>query len=472
MKLCNVRRALATLLFLASALPAFAQYHVVGSITTGGSSCATATNCVVQNIPVDVGAVSFTVSANGGGNTNQFEVSEDGVNYVSVNAFPPNSTTGVTSSTANGTWTANVAGMQIFRVRCSIYVSGTVGVDSNASKAVSVSSLQGSGGGGGGGGDTITSPNSTLNVGGTSSATTLELAGSAGEIMAGATPALTYTPTLGKSGTAGTLSMFPSSGNFTTTWGSAATANNTILGFAMAPTSGDLPYCVTSGTTCTLTDSGVLAANVTTNSSNYTADGVIYATGNHAAANTAAGTAGQPFKSGGPGVAPTYQSDNTCAATAASDQISAAGAFATTCSVPNTNIGVGTVIEVFFHGFYATTATSNPQMNFEINAGGTTGACVAGSSSHNISASNTNGTFDGVCRIVILTTGSSGTAVAGGGTTVYLANGSSSTYFGFMNTSTFTFNTTTSETISLQETGTLVSGQTINLQSLIVRVIS
>ncbi|MGC2234265.1 MAG: hypothetical protein WBA09_22380 [Candidatus Acidiferrum sp.] len=109
----------------------------------------------------------------------------------------------------------------------------------------------------GGGGDSVTSPNSTLNVGGTSSATTLDLAGSAGEIMAGATPALTYTPTLGKSGTAGTLAMFPATGNFTTTWGSAATASNTILGFATVPTTTDIIICVVSSTTCTLSDSGI-----------------------------------------------------------------------------------------------------------------------------------------------------------------------------------------------------------------------
>jgi hypothetical protein len=109
----------------------------------------------------------------------------------------------------------------------------------------------------GGGGDTITSPNSTLTVGGTATATTLDLAGSAGKIMAGATPALTFTPTLGISGTAGTLSVFPASGNFTTTWGSAATASNTILGFATVPTTTDLITCVVSSTTCTLTDSGI-----------------------------------------------------------------------------------------------------------------------------------------------------------------------------------------------------------------------
>lgn len=132
-----------------------------------------------------------------------------------------------------------------------------------------------------GSGDTITSPQGTLNVGGTSTATTLDLKGAAGEIMAGATPALTYTPTLGVSGTAGTLSMYPASGNFTTTWGSAATASNTILGFATAPTTGDLIDCVTSSTTCTLTDSGVPAANVATAASNFAANRVILGGGSN-----------------------------------------------------------------------------------------------------------------------------------------------------------------------------------------------
>jgi hypothetical protein len=74
--------------------------------------------------------------------------------------------------------------------------------------------------------------------------------------------------TAGSSGTAGTFLAYPASGNFTTTWGSAATASNTILGFATAPTTGDLVDCATSSTTCTLTDSGVLAANVVTAASN------------------------------------------------------------------------------------------------------------------------------------------------------------------------------------------------------------
>jgi len=132
----------------------------------------------------------------------------------------------------------------------------------------------------GGGGDTITSPNSTLTVGGTSSATTLDLVGAAGKIMAGATPALTYTPTLGvDNSNAGTLTLANGSANAHTIWSSGATTTNTIAGFATAPTTGDLVSCTTASTTCTLTDSAVLAANVATASSNFTNGGLVYAAG-------------------------------------------------------------------------------------------------------------------------------------------------------------------------------------------------
>ena len=95
--------------------------------------------------------------------------------------------------------------------------------------------------------------------------------GAAGQIATytGASKALTAssTPTLGASGTAGTLAMFPASGNFTTTLGSAATASNTVDFFASAPTTGDIIKCVTSSTTCTLTDAAILAANIVVASS-------------------------------------------------------------------------------------------------------------------------------------------------------------------------------------------------------------
>jgi len=199
----------------------------------------------------------------------------------------------------------------------------------------------------------------------------------------------------------------------------------------------------------------------------------LYATSATAFSSTSsAGAAGQPFKSGGSGAAPSYQSDNACALNSTSDQITSAGAFATTCSVPNTNIAAGTGIEVYIHGVWTTGATASPKLNFEINAGGTTGECPAATTAVALTASQTNGVFDGVCRILITTTGSSGTAIAGGN--IQVENGAGSGGLppqGFNNASTVTYNTTTAETVSVQETTAMVSGQTMNLQSLIVRVI-
>ena len=156
---------------------------------------------------------------------------------------------------------------------------------------------------GGSGGDTITSPNSTLAIGGTATNTTLDLEGSAGEIMAGATPALTYTPTLGKSGTAGTLAMFPASGNFTTTLGSSATASNTFVFPATVFTTGHLGYCATSSTTCTWTDAGYsynalpLADHATQTANTLVAN----VTGSTAAPTAAAIPAGVQFYTAGTG---------------------------------------------------------------------------------------------------------------------------------------------------------------------------
>ena len=111
--------------------------------------------------------------------------------------------------------------------------------------------------GGGGGGDSITSPHSTIAIGGTSSATTLDVAGGGGEILAGATPALTATPALGTDNSvAGTLQLSDGSANAHTIIGSAATTSNTVLFPAAVPTNLHGVYCAVSSTTCTLTDTG------------------------------------------------------------------------------------------------------------------------------------------------------------------------------------------------------------------------
>ncbi len=62
--------------------------------------------------------------------------------------------------------------------------------------------------------------------------------------------------------TAGTLQLANAGAAFHTIWGSAATANNSILGFTAVPTNGHLVTCTVSGTTCTLTDGGAVPSQV------------------------------------------------------------------------------------------------------------------------------------------------------------------------------------------------------------------
>jgi hypothetical protein len=93
----------------------------------------------------------------------------------------------------------------------------------------------------------------TIAQGGTN-ATSAPSAGAIPNTSSTTASSWTVTPTLGLSGTPGTLSLYPASGNFTSTLGSAATASNTVNFFATAPTTGDVIKCVTSSTTCTLTD--------------------------------------------------------------------------------------------------------------------------------------------------------------------------------------------------------------------------
>ena len=76
-------------------------------------------------------------------------------------------------------------------------------------------------------------------------------------------PSITQAPALGTDNSvAGTLQLANGSSNAHTIWSSGATTTNTIAGFTVVPTTGDLVSCTAASTTCTLTDSGVLAANV------------------------------------------------------------------------------------------------------------------------------------------------------------------------------------------------------------------
>lgn len=136
-------------------LAAEAQTALVsGAIQASASICqpgstSTANACVFLQTEPNTNSADITVNGTYSG-TLQFEVSGDGgVTWVSVNAYPPNSATAITSTTGKGTWTASMAGHSFLRVRCSTYSSGVAIVTLNPSQAVTPSVSSGGGGGSG-----------------------------------------------------------------------------------------------------------------------------------------------------------------------------------------------------------------------------------------------------------------------------------------------------------------------------------
>ena len=116
--------------------PARAQQ--TSTITASGSDCTTAGACVISGLDTNAASVAFTLSGTWSG-TVQFTGSTltSGFNPAAVNCQPPNSTSAVTSATANGTWTCAVAGLRWFALRASTLSSGTVNVVLNTSPAIS-----------------------------------------------------------------------------------------------------------------------------------------------------------------------------------------------------------------------------------------------------------------------------------------------------------------------------------------------
>lgn len=147
------------LLFFALTDFASAQGSLVtGTIQSSASTCQTqggSTACVFLQVVPQTNSADITVAGTYSG-TLQFEVSGDGgATWIGVLAYPPNSTSGVTSTTGTGTWTASMAGHTWVRVRASALASGVASITLNPSQAVTASVSSGSGGSG-----TVTSVNS------------------------------------------------------------------------------------------------------------------------------------------------------------------------------------------------------------------------------------------------------------------------------------------------------------------------
>jgi hypothetical protein len=167
------------------------------------------------------------------------------------------------------------------------------------------------------------------------------------------------------------------------------------------------------------------------------------------------------------GLCPPSSAPSPQSALGSSDTLSAAGTFATTLSVP-APAGVGSIIEINANGIFTTTATASPLFTMQVNAGGTTGICPA-IGSITLSIGQTAAPWSVHCFIQIATTGAPGTAWAWGQEFESGASGGSPLFKLMGNGATASFTTTSAQTVSVQETATLVTGQTFTLQNLTVR---
>lgn len=155
--------------------------------------------------------------------------------------------------------------------------------------------------------------------------------------------------------------------------------------------------------------------------------------------------------------------------TGSSDTITAAGTFATQASI---TAGSSSFIEIRVHGVL-TTGAGSPISAMQINAGGTTGICQH-SGNLTLTVSQTNVPWDAVCFIHIATTGNPGTAYSWGTDEASTTAGGVAVSKMYCNAATCSaaadnFITTTAQTVSVQETATLVSGESITLQTLDIR---
>lgn len=239
-----------------------ATFEVVYQTTSGDTVAASPLGNTYTNIGIaqTVGGTNTQLYvATSGKTTTRF----DGTPVIGDIACAPPTSTGTTGLAHDNGAAACPAGQKIGLVTGQVSGSGsgataTVLLEGGAASSVNVAT---------GGylgfyatsGSTI-SGDTNLDDGVTT-ANTLTYGGSAG------IAAKSYTTT---SSGAGGYGVYSSGGTNYTVWGSAATTNNTIQGFATTPVTGDIPDCVSSGTVCTLTDSGLLASTVTTASNTQT----------------------------------------------------------------------------------------------------------------------------------------------------------------------------------------------------------
>lgn len=136
------------------------------NLSANGGLKASTTDCTVDNSCVSLAFMSDSVGAASIQLTGtwvatiSFEGTVDGVTWVAISGTPTNSTTAVTSATANGAWIFQVGGLTNIRARCSAFTSGTA----NALVRSARVSAGGIGGGGGAVAATTTGADAVTNT--------------------------------------------------------------------------------------------------------------------------------------------------------------------------------------------------------------------------------------------------------------------------------------------------------------------
>lgn len=145
----DLKRIILVLVMLARVASATAQ-----PVPAPASKDLTSTTCTAG---VGAGCLTLTVAGYGTvgvqvtntfSGTLQMIGSVDRTNFSAVNCTPPNSTNPVTTTTATGTWTCDVAGLNQFQIGFSVYNSGTATVTLQASPAGSARGQAPAGSGG------------------------------------------------------------------------------------------------------------------------------------------------------------------------------------------------------------------------------------------------------------------------------------------------------------------------------------
>lgn len=115
-------RTLLLVLFLAQAIVRLGSQPVAGTMTTSG-------DVVIFPVPAGVGFATLGVEARGTWTgTVQIEcaASTGGGTFVALTLIPRNSTTTATTFTANGQWSASIAGCQRVQARATAAMTGAV----------------------------------------------------------------------------------------------------------------------------------------------------------------------------------------------------------------------------------------------------------------------------------------------------------------------------------------------------------